>query len=200
MSSRLGAFTLALLTLGGCQHPRGEQKAAGKPSALADAGGSGLGTTLASATQTLPEDPIAGERAVAEWRKHQQEEERERKANYDRRRMADHRAVVTFLRGARQSYDTAKTPDAVLRAQKALPAAIANARARIEKIDHWRVSSNLLGDYDALLASLADTYPAACVSALAGDRAAFDAERAAVDARFRKIDEWLEYANEAEEE
>lgn len=200
MNARLCWVGLALLSLGACQRQQAEQKPAVKPAPAADASRSAGGTTLASAAQTLPEDPVAGERAVIEWRKHQQEEERNRKANYDRRRMKDHRVVVSFLRSTRQAFDQAKTAEAVLRAQKALPPGIASTRARIEKIDHWRVSSNLLADYDALLTSLTDNYPAARVSALAGNGAALEAERAEVDARFRKIDEWLEYAEEAEEE
>lgn len=200
MNARLCCLGFALLLLGACQRQRAEQKPAEKPALVADASRSAGGTSLASAPQTLPEDPAAGERAVTEWRKHQQEEERNRKANYDRRRMKDHRLVVAFLRSTRQAFDQAKTAEAVLRAQKALPPGIVSTRARIEKIDHWRVSSNVLGDYDALLASLADKYPAARVSALAGNGTALAAERAVVDAHFRKIDEWLEYAEEAEEE
>jgi hypothetical protein len=127
-------------------------------------------------------------------------EERERKLHYDRDRMKDHRAVLRFLVATRARYERATSKAAVLAIQARLPPAIEKVRRRIARIDHWRVSSNLLGDYDVLLAALADTYPAARISFLAGDRAHLLALRADFDRRLKAMNNWLEEAAQSQDE
>jgi hypothetical protein len=148
----------------------------------------------------LPEDPVAGERSVVQWRAHLVEEERERKLNYDRRRMKEHRAVLAFLNATRAGYDRASTPAAVLKSQKALAISVVSVRKRIEKIDPDGASSNVLADYSALLALLGEPYPAARIAAMSGDAAELTKVRAAFDAGIAKIAGWLEQAEEAEDE
>jgi hypothetical protein len=149
---------------------------------------------------TLPEDPVAGARSLAQWREHLEEEERERKANYDRRHLKDHRIVVAFLRSTKSGYDSSKSATEVKRLQNALPPAVEGIRKRIDKIDHWRVSSNLLNDYDALLDALSARYPAGRLGELAGDVNAAAETRRDFDARLKHIDDWLAHAERAEDE
>ena len=148
----------------------------------------------------LPEDPAKGAAATAQWRAHMAAEERERKLHYDRDRMKDHRAVLRFLVATRARYERATSRAAVLAIQARLPPAIEKVRRRITRIDHWRVNSNLLGDYDVMLAALADAYPAARISFLDGDRAPLLALRADFDRRQKAIKDWLAEAAESEDE
>ena len=148
----------------------------------------------------LPEDPAKGAAATAQWRAHLAAEERERKLHYDRDRMKDHRAVLRFLVATRARYERATSKAAVLAIQSRLPPAIEKVRKRIARIDHWRVNSNLLGDYDVLLTALADTYPAARISFLDGERAPLLALRADFDRRFKSMNDWLAEAAESEDE
>jgi hypothetical protein len=148
----------------------------------------------------LPEDPVEGAKATAQWRAHLAEEERERKLRYDRDRMKDHRAVLRFLTATRARYDRARSKAAVTAIQARLPPAIRGVRQRITRIDHWGVNSNLLGDYDALLNALADGYPAARADALSGAPAALTTLKADLDAREARIKAWLAEAAETEDE
>ena len=148
----------------------------------------------------LPEDPAKGAAATAQWRAHLAAEERERKLHYDRDRMKDHRAVLRFLIATRARYERTTSKATVLAIRARLPPAIDNVRRRITRIDHWGVNSNLLGDYDAMLAALADTYPTARIKFLDGDRAPLLALRADFDRRQKAINDWLAEAAESEDE
>jgi len=148
----------------------------------------------------LPEDPAKGAAATAQWRAHLAAEERERKLRYDRDRMKDHRAVLRFLIATRARYERATSKATVLAIRARLPPAIDNVRRRITRIDHWGVNSNLLGDYDVMLAALADTYPTARIKFLDGDRAPLLALRADFDRRQKAINDWLAEAAESEDE
>jgi hypothetical protein len=153
-----------------------------------------------AAPDRLPEDPVAGAKATAQWRAHLAFEERERKLRYDRDRMKQHRAVLRFLVATRTRYDRAGSKAAVTAIHTRLPPAIEGMRQRIARIDHWGVSSNLLVDYDAMLKLLAEGYPAARIDALAGDPAPLAAAKADLDAREKRIRDWLEEAAETEDE
>lgn len=148
----------------------------------------------------LPEDPAAGQRSVAQWREHLEEEERERQLNYDKRKLKEHGALIAVLKAARDGYDNARDEKAVSSKQKAFSAARSNVQQRLEKIDRWGVNSKLLKDYAALIELLSEAYPAARIAALGGEPARFDALRVEFDTRVKKINEWLESAEEAEEE
>jgi hypothetical protein len=154
----------------------------------------------AAAPDRLPEDPVAGAKATAQWRAHLAFEERERKLRYDRDRMKQHRTVLRFLVATRARYDRAGSKAAVTAIRERLPPAIEAARQRIARIDHWGVSSNLLVDYDAMLKLLAEGYPAARIDALAGDPAPLALAKADLDAREKRINDWLEEAAETEDE
>jgi hypothetical protein len=161
---------------------------------------SAAGARAADAGARLPEDPVAGAKATQQWRQFMAAEERERRLHYDRDRLKDHRAVLKVMVATRTRYDRARTKTAVLAIQKRLPPTIDGVRARITRIDHWGNSSNLLGDYDALLNALAVAYPAARIAFLDGDRAPLAAQRAEFDRRLDHIEAWLTEAAEAKDE
>ena len=112
---------LGVALAGGCRRvslagPRdggGATTAAGSDQAprAGDAGVSGL-----------PEDPDAGRKSEAQWRKHMDWEERERRLSFDKNRIPEHRAVIQRLAAARARYDRAKTKAAVERVRSEMPA------------------------------------------------------------------------------
>jgi len=119
---------------------------------------------------------------------------------FDRRRLPQHRAVLAFLQATRARYDRAKSPAALLGAERTFAQARPTEQQRLEKLDRWGNSSNLLADYDALLQIFASAYPEARRQALAGSTAPLDAVQRDVDARMKKITEWLGYVEKAETE
>ena len=145
-------------------------------------------------------DALQGAKATAQWREHLAFEERERKLHYDRDRMKDHRAVLKLLIGTRARYDRARSAAAVTAIKARVPETAEAVRRRVERIDHWRVNSNLLADYDAMLNALAEAYPAARIKFIEGDRAPLLAVRAELDRRQKAIDQWLKEAAESEDE
>jgi hypothetical protein len=153
-----------------------------------------------AAPSTLPEDPEAGARSVAQWRDHLEEEERERRLNYDRRKLADDRRVVSILRTARTRYDRAADERAVLSAQKTLRAARPQLEKAFDSIDHWGVSSKTLPEYRQLVELFSEAYPSARVAALSGSRTSLDELERRVNAHFESIDSWLHEAAESEDE
>jgi hypothetical protein len=148
----------------------------------------------------LPEDPDAGRKSEAEWRRHMDWEERERQLSFDKNRIPQHRAVIQRLAAARARYDRAKTKAAVERVRADMPALQQDLQARATEIDHWHVNSPLLADYDAEMAELDGAYPDAKLAALAGDAQPLRALRARMDQRKKKIAEWLADAKESEGE
>jgi len=170
------------------------------PSALTSVAAADRALALSSVpSDRLPEDPDAGARALAQWHEHLVEEERERKAVFDRRRIKEHRQVLASLREARGRYDRATT-EAQLRALQAdFPRASAATRALIQKLDPWHNSSAVVDDYQALLDTLTDGYPASRLRALSGSKEEQDRLRGEIDARLQKITDWLASAEEAEQ-
>jgi len=156
--------------------------------------------TSARADPMPPEDPVKGAKSTAQWREHLAAEEHERKLLFDRAHLREHRAVRKLLVAARARYDRAKTKRAVLAVRQRMPSTIEDLRRRIARIDHWGNHSNLLGDYDAYLKALAETYPAARIDFLDGRPDALDAIRRDLDERARRIDAWLVEAAESKDE
>ena len=148
----------------------------------------------------LPEDPAAGRKSEAEWRRHMDWEERERQLSFDKNRIPQHHAVIQRLAAVRARYDRAKTKAAVERVRADMPALRQDLQARSTEIDHWHVSSPLLADYDAELTDLDAAYPDAKLAALAGDPQPLRAVRARMDQREKKMAEWLAAAEESEGE
>jgi hypothetical protein len=147
-----------------------------------------------------PEDPVKAAKSSAQWRAHLEAEEHERKLFYDRDRLKDHRAVLKLLVAARARYDRARTKAAVLAAQKRQPATDAEIRRLITQIDRWGTNSNLLGDYDAYLKALSDSYPAARSEMLDGHPGAQDTARRQLDQLTRHIKDWMAEAARSKDE
>jgi hypothetical protein len=148
----------------------------------------------------LPEDPTAGSKSEAEWRRHMDWEERERQLSFDKNRIPQHRAVIQRLAAARARYDRARTTAAVERVRADMPALRQDLQARSTEIDHWHVNSPLIADYDAEMTDLESAYPDAKVAALGGAAQPLRAVRARMDQRKKKMAEWLAAAEESEGE
>lgn len=195
------AFVLALLALIGCRErasaPSGSPSA---PSHSALAAPAPLGTAAGGGPQRLPEDPVKGAQATAQWEAHLAKEERMRKLRYDRRKIEDHRTILAILREARDNYDRAKTLERVSASQNGFTATATSARRRIEKLDPWGVNSNLLEDYKFLLGVLSSSYPAAVKTSLAGDPSPLEVVRSDLDRRTQGMLDWLAKAAVTEDE
>jgi hypothetical protein len=153
-----------------------------------------------SAISTLPEDPDAGARSVAEWQRHLEHEERERRLQYDRRKLPEHREFIKTLLAIRQSYDRATSKGAVLAARQKQVALRPKLDQSLEAIDHWGVNSKVLPEYEDLMGIFADAYPSARIAALSGEKDSLAALQKDVAMRFETIDEWLREAAESEDE
>ncbi|HVY32039.1 MAG TPA: hypothetical protein VHB79_36135 [Polyangiaceae bacterium] len=181
----------ALSTLFACHRSRDGQARDDRPRASARA---------RTATAALPEDAAAGQLALARWTEHLKEEERARQANYDRRKLPEHEALVASIEQARASYDKAHTKAAVARAQARFRAGLPVLQSRVQHLDRWGRSSHLLKDYRALLELLANDYPKAKLAALAGSPENARHVDSELSARLTTIHDWLELAASAEEE
>ncbi len=177
------------VSLAGARDAGGAPAVSDQAPRVGDAGPSGL-----------PEDPAAGRKSEAEWRRHMDWEERERQLSFDKNRISEHRAVIQRLSAARARYDRAKTKAAIERVRSEMPALRQDLQARTTQIDHWHVNSPLLADYDAELADLDNAYPEAKLAALRGDTPPLRALRARMDQRKKKMAQWLAAAEESEGE
>lgn len=153
-----------------------------------------------SSPAKLPEDAAAGQLALAQWTEHLQEEERARQANYDRRRLPEHLAVIELLEQGRERYDRAKSKAAVARAQAQFRSGAPKLRARIHQIDRFGRSSRVLNDYTALAELLSGPYASARLAALGGDGVALEQARSEAASRLAQVHEWLDVAARAEDE
>jgi hypothetical protein len=148
----------------------------------------------------LPEDAALGKRSQLQWRKHMDDEERERQIGFDRQHLKAHRAVVARFRAARSLYDRATTEAALAKARTEMPQRVEEIQKQVTELDHWGNNSRLLGDYTALEASLTSDYADAKLAALKGEGAALKKTQAAFDGHLKTIAEWLEEAAHTEEE
>jgi hypothetical protein len=187
------------LAVGACQAVAGSPPRGADASApvRADTGGDGARRT--ADMPRLPEDPEAGRRSETQWRAHLEHEEYERQLAFDKRRLSQHRGLVTRLRAARARLDGASSTAAIDRLASSTTKAVTDARKRIYKLDHWGVNSRVLGDYDELLKMLDGAYAAARSAALEGNPAAQDELRARWDQHLKVIDDWLEQAKDDDE-
>jgi hypothetical protein len=168
--------------------------------APAPMGDAALPVTAPEPSGTLPEDPVAAARSVAEWREHLEREEHERRLSYDRRKLREHQQVLKVLREARDRYDASGTRQAVLNTERAFGSTRPKLAAMFDAIDHWGVSSKVVPDYRKLADTFSAAYPNARLAALSGDPTPFRRLEAEVDARFAAIDAWLREAAAGEDE
>ena len=148
----------------------------------------------------LPEDPAAGKRSEQQWARHLQAEEVERQMFFDRSRLAEHRALIARIQAARERLDQPKTPAELQRARAALQSSLQELQAGIDAVDRWKNSSHLLADYEALLKALSDSYPAARLAAMSGNKAPHDEARERFDRHLRDMNAWLARVDKDEDE
>lgn len=136
--------------------------------------------------------------ATAQWQEHLREEEEERRLRYDQQRAKEHEVVLAALEKARRRIDAATSKAGVTAAKAAVDASLPALQKKVVAIDPKRQSSNLLSDYEAILAALAGPYPTARLASLAGDDKSLAELRSDIERRFAKARAWL--VKEGEEE
>ena len=141
--------------------------------------------------ERLPEDPVEGKKATAQWKQHLIEEERERKQWFDRQHRSEHEAVLVAIEKARARYGNAKTEARMKQAEAAFSASLPALRKQIDEIDPGRQSSNLLDDYSWLLDTLAGSYPRARRASLDAGTDASAALAAEIERRLKKARDLL---------
>jgi hypothetical protein len=139
----------------------------------------------------LPEDPVEARKATAQWTEHLIHEERERKQQFDRSRTKEHEAFLSALEKARARYDAAKTRTQVQKAEAQFRASLPTLKREVLAIDPDRQSSNLLEDYQAILAAFDGPYAAARLASLDGDAKTLAGLAGDVERRLAKARAWL---------
>lgn len=140
----------------------------------------------------LPEDPVAGKRSEQQWKKHLQAEEVERQMLFDRNRLSEHRELIKRIKAARERLDQPKSARDLEHARATLAPVLSELQAGIDAVDRWKNSSRILSDYDALMAALKDSYPAARLAAMSGKTEPLSQARASFDGHLRTMHAWLE--------
>lgn len=195
-------LTASLTTIGGCKRaaPPGATSDARTTGIASAAPSPGASSAVPSATPSLPEDPEAAARSLERWREHLEEEERERRLHFDRRKLPEHEAVVAKLQSARADFDRAESQAQLERARLSFLRNVADLERRFDHIDHWGNNSAVLADYAEIVKLLTRAYPAARRAALSGNSAEFVALQAEVARRFGAIEASLKEARESVDE
>jgi len=144
------------------------------------------------ATNRLPEDPLKAKLATEQWDRHLEREDRERLQAFDRAHEREHEAVLAAIAKARKRYAAAKTKAAIRAAQAAFRASREGLEKSLRAIDPGGQSSELVPEYEEVLALLDAPYPNARVANVAGEPAAERALDAELDRRAKAAHEWLE--------
>lgn len=137
------------------------------------------------------EDPVAGKKAEAEFKKHLLREDRGRQLRFDRTHLRTHKQIVALFQKARSRYERAQSKRALEKAGEAAHTIATVVRRRIDEMDHWRNGSKIFADYDALLAMIEVDYPAAVAASLNGDKGQLKDVQSAFAARMKTITDWL---------
>jgi len=119
-------------------------------------------------------------------------DELQRLLDYDRTKVKLHEQVFTFIKKTRAALDAAKTKAAVESLQQKQAKAIVATGKKLQTIDPKGGNSNVVTDYDVMLNSLANDYPEALAASLdGGDKQGITEQRAELDRRTKKIDDWM---------
>ena len=119
-------------------------------------------------------------------------DELQRLLDYDRTNVKLHEQVFTFIKKTRAALDAAKTKAAVESLQQKQAKAIVATGKKLQTIDPKGGNSNVVTDYDVMLNSLANDYPEALAASLdGGDKQGITEQRAELDRRTKKIDDWM---------
>jgi ribosomal protein S17E len=118
-------------------------------------------------------------------------DERQRLLDYDKTKVKLHQEVFAFIQATRKALDGAKNKAAVDKLQEKQSKAIVATGKKLQTIDPKGGNSNVVTDYDVMLNSLANDYPQALSASFEGDKAALEEQRAELDKRTKKVEEWI---------
>jgi hypothetical protein len=149
----------------------------------------GLSLADRIAKRQAAEAKVAAELAVAE---------KQRLLKYDRGRLPLHKQVFAFILKTRAQYDAIekkgggdKAKADLDKLRDSLQKPIAAMAKKMATIDPKGGNSNVTTDYDVMLNALANDYPAALASSFDGDKAGLAEQKAELDKRSKKVEDWL---------
>lgn len=155
---------------------------AGKKSKLAPAPTDGLSLAERMEKRKADEAKLAAQLAAGE---------RKRLLAYDKTKAKLHNEVFTFIKKTRAAFDAAKSKEAVDKLHQKMEKPIVATGKKLQKIDPTGGNSNVVTDYDVMLNSLANEYPEALAASMDGTKEPLAEQRAELDKRTKKIEEWL---------
>jgi hypothetical protein len=118
-------------------------------------------------------------------------DEKKRLLAYDKTKLPLHQQVFSAIKGFRAAYAKAKTKEAVAQIQAKQEKALVATGKKMVTIDPKGGNSAVTTDYDVMLNSLANDYPAALEESFSGDKQPLAEQTAELDKRTKKIEEWL---------
>jgi hypothetical protein len=121
-------------------------------------------------------------------------DERKRLLTWDKTKLKLHGEVFAFIKKTRASYDGAKSKLEVEKLRLKLEKPIVAMGKKVHQIDPKGGNSNVVTDYDVMLNFLANDYPEALEGSFDGAQPPLVEQRAEMDKRARKIDDWLRAA------
>jgi hypothetical protein len=151
----------------------------------------GLSLAERVAKRQAAESKLAAELAAAE---------KERLLKYDKTKLPQHKQVFAFIVKTRAQYDGVekkggdnkeKAKADLDKLRDSLQKPIAAEAKKMAAIDPKGGNSNVTTDYDVMLNALANDYPAAIAASFDGDKAALAEQKAELDKRSKKVEEWL---------
>ena len=121
---------------------------------------------------------------------------------YDKGKLPQHQQVFAFIKKTRGQYDAlekklagagdkAKAKEDVEKLAGSLRAPITAEGKKMATIDPKGGNSNVTTDYDVMLNSLANDYPEALVASIDGDSKPLAEQKAELDKRTKKVEDWL---------
>jgi hypothetical protein len=130
-------------------------------------------------------------------------EEHQRLLKFDKSKLPQHQQVFAFIKKARAQYDAlekklagaagdkAKAKADVDKLAGSLRAPITAEVKKKDAIDPKTGNSNITTDFDVMLNSLANEYPEALDASIDGDAKPLADQKAELDKRTKKIEDWL---------
>jgi len=160
----------------------GAGDAGAKKSKLAPAPTDGLSLAERLERRKAAEAKVAAQNAA---------EEQQRLLAYDKSKLKLHDEVYAFIKKTRAELDKAKGKAAIEKVQEKQAKAIVAMGKKMQTIDPKGGNSNVVTDYDVMLNSLANDYPQGLLAEVDGDKQPIAEQRAELDKRSRKIEDWL---------
>ena len=156
----------------------------------------GLSLADRIAKRKVEDDKLATELAKAEH---------DRLLKFDKSKLSQHTAMFAFLKKTRKQYDDLAEkakgkPDAkdqLDKLREAVGKVLPAQSKALQAIDPKQGNSNIVTDHDVVLNALSNDYPAAIAAWFDGDEGPLKAQRAEIDSRAKKIEEWLAEAKKA---